>query len=628
MHNYSHRSPTFILLLMLAVAGCPMPLCRSLPPVDVTENNTAPQSTIGLDPLSKVGTFGDTVHWAEPIGADALCCVTQSRLYLCTREDVSEVIDSILLPYRLPRMFVHYKGHIYIAQQEDQALAIFDVSDGKIRRVGTLPVQLDAHVNIARDGDRLFVPDVGTKQLRVYSLAAPANPRELSHCPLPENRHPTSVRIVNDRAYVLGHDYLAVCDIRKRGPGSLLGYFDIEKDVSVGALVVKPPYAYVIAGHELRVFDVSDPDNIAQLSKADGRWHSHAAIRKNGFMAFSDNGHDFYSLANPRAPIRIRGPKIAGGRFRLAGESQDFFVDADGRAEPTEQFPVMLPFVGDAKEVWRFRVGDGFACAIASDFKVFDLSDPTQPRLCGELARVPYSARTQTALVGTRLYLPAKIIDCADPANPTMLGDLPGGDGLAVAGNIVWLAKDKTLQAYDVSDPTAIEKNIASREFPEKIVRIAVHDDILIVGSQSCNLWAFRIGKDLSLTELCDLFIGHGSSAILLDLVLEGDRLYAAINGAGVVAVDISDPAKLRVHSLFDTSQFAEGIAVRNGIAIVADGSGGTLVVDLRPKGYGKLVASYPTADWTYDVDNLGEYIYSCERDGGIGIFTADAFRQ
>jgi hypothetical protein len=146
--------------------------------------------------------------------------------------------------------------------------------------------------------------------------------------------------------------------------------------------------------------------------------------------------------------------------------------------------------------------------------------------------------------------------------------------------------------------------------------------------SQSCNLWAFRIEKDLSLTELCDLFIGHGSSAILLDLVLSGDRLYAAINGAGVVAVDISDPAKLRVHSLFDTSQFAEGIAVRNSIAIVADGSGGTLVVELRPKGYGKLVASYPTADWTYDDDNLGEYIYSCERDGGIEIFTADAFRQ
>jgi len=56
----------------------------------------------------------------------------------------------------------------------------------------------------------------------------------------------------------------------------------------------------------------------------------------------------------------------------------------------------------------------------------------------------------------------------------------------------------------------------------------------------------------------------------------------------------------------------------------VADGSGGTLIIDMGKKGYEKKIASYPTTDCTRAIAVSDNYVYSCDSDSGIMIFRSD----
>jgi len=67
------------------------------------------------------------------------------------------------------------------------------------------------------------------------------------------------------------------------------------------------------------------------------------------------------------------------------------------------------------------------------------------------------------------------------------------------------------------------------------------------------------------------------------DVTLDRDIAYVAIDEAGVMLVDVSDPSNLRVLATTDTPGAASGAAIDASLAFVADGEAGLTIIDVRP---------------------------------------------
>jgi len=104
---------------------------------------------------------------------------------------------------------------------------------------------------------------------------------------------------------------------------------------------------------------------------------------------------------------------------------------------------------------------------------------------------------------------------------------------------------------------------------------------------------------------------------ILLDFYCEDNLLYTALNTEGIASIDISNPHDLQIYSRFNTSQCSEKLFVANTFAYVADGSGGTLIIDMT-RGFERQIASYQTTGWARSLAVSGNYVFSCESDNGI----------
>jgi hypothetical protein len=160
--------------------------------------------------------------------------------------------------------------------------------------------------------------------------------------------------------------------------------------------------------------------------------------------------------------------------------------------------------------------------------------------------------------------------------------------------------------------------------FEEKLNKIFVHNGIIYLGFLEGKLRSCKLELDLTLTALDEIELAATERGLIMDFCVENDFLYVALNGDGIASVDIEDPYNMQVYARFNTSQYSEQIDVFNAYAYVADGSGGTLVVDMLTKGFEKKVASYPSTDWTWAIAIAGSYVYTCESDNGIAIFVSN----
>ena len=585
-----------------------------------------------LSPLYKLAAFGDVTHFAVPLDDEFLCGVTHSRLKTFRRANITDVACSHWTPSRIGRSFEHYKGHVYLPQCQ-AGVDIFDVSDPRaIRLVGNLAAQVAAYGQLAIIGDKLLVPDTRDMSLRVFSLADPGHPREVVHYVTPPTAAlpggllaPTKLTVVGRTLYALGMGGLAVFDIGDLERIELLGSIAIRSQISLGALVVRPPHAYVFAGHEIRVFDVSDPAAIRQVGVPQPRtWCSDAVLRGKTFTGYGSNGIFQYSLADPLKP-HPEGSfhnRIAG--FFIPGKDHDFLVNDAGKAAPMDPAQkVSLRSDRFALSPDNIVVEGRFAYVSAGSLNVLDISNPRQPKPLSTL-QVPTVSRSTMFLEGTTLYSTWAIVDVSDPKAPRLLSRLQGGSGIARrADGTLFTGGEKGLTIWDAKD-TANPKVLKTVPFDEPIYRLFVRGDVLYIGFKSATLAAYRIGDDLTLTPLSRLPLRRTEMGVILDLRADNRFLYVALNRDGVAAIELKDPANLALHSHFQTDQFAEQVRGVGGFAYVADGSGGIVIVDLLEKGPGRLVGSYPTADWARALDISGPYVYLCESHAGLSIFASD----
>jgi len=176
--------------------------------------------------------------------------------------------------------------------------------------------------------------------LIIYSLANTEAPREICRYPLPEDLPcGSSVSVTADKIYVLYSKGLAVLDAADLKSPQLLGSIEIKSEGGLKGLVVKGSYAYLYAGDELRVFDISIPEAIEQKSAVKANWCYHAALRGNYFMGFGGNGVFIYGLSDPLRPKLARKHcNNIPGCF-LVGKEQDYLVNDTAKANRVTGLP-------------------------------------------------------------------------------------------------------------------------------------------------------------------------------------------------------------------------------------------------------------------------------------------------
>jgi hypothetical protein len=577
--------------------------------------------------LSPVGAFGDTTQYVVSISDDMLCGVSQGRLKTFSKNNVEDVISSYWLPYRNPRIFEYYQGYVYLVQGPD-GIWIFDVSNPKeIHLAGILDIAVASNARIEITGNKLFLVNTWPSSLVILSLENPEEPREKSRCRLPEEVGTgLSVRVVDDRIYVLCSDGLVIFDARDLRTLEILGKIEIESQISLGALVVKGDYAYVYAGHEIRVFDISKAGSIEFEAAMDATWCSHAVLRENHFIGFGMNGLYIYDISSPLSPELVREYHNQMPGDFLIGVSYDYVVNDDGKAEPLKG---LLYFSGIRS---RFGFGatnivirEEYAYVLGSGrLWILDISLPWAPKHVADISINP-SVRNTVIIDGDYLYIPRQIIDISQVSEPFVIKTLDNdfNTDVAIKDNYLLIVKREGLKIFDIQIPS--EANlIRTISFEDELNKVFVRDGIIYLGFLEGKLCSCILENDLTLTNLDRIELAATEWRFIMDFCLENDLLYVALCDDGIASVDIEDPYNMQVYARFNTSQFSEQIEVFNSYAYVADGSGGIVVIDMLTKGLEKEIASYPTTDGTRAIAISGGYVYTCEGDNGVAIFASD----
>ncbi len=144
---------------------------------------------------------------------------------------------------------------------------------------------------------------------------------------------------------------------------------------------------------------------------------------------------------------------------------------------------------------------------------------------------------------------------------------------------------------------------------------------VIFLGLKTGAVRSCSLNESFGLVTLDEVQLGSTDMGIVMDMSLEGDLLYVALNGDGIASVDISDPEDMKAYASFNTSQFSEQVFAVNGYAYVADGSGGTCIIDMSKRGYEKIIASHPTTDWSNSLCVTGNFVYPTQSDNGFAIY-------
>jgi hypothetical protein len=152
------------------------------------------------------------------------------------------------------------------------------------------------------------------------------------------------------------------------------------------------------------------------------------------------------------------------------------------------------------------------------------------------------------------------------------------------------------------------EENFTSRQYCDTLNTKALWDTI----SGELKLPPFEL-------ILAGSYDTPGGSA---DLALAGDMAFVADAAAGLVIVDISNPASPSLLGSYDTPGSAQGLWIDGDWAYVCDDGPGLLIIDISNGAAPSLVGSYNTGGRAFGVEVAGGYAYVA--DGAEGLKVVD----
>jgi hypothetical protein len=408
-------------------------------------------------------------------------------------------------------------------------------------------------------------------------------------------------------------------------------------DMSTEDLVVKGDFAYLIKAYKLYVVDISNPIQPVKLNSINlSAEQKSLAIYGDLLFAYSDGLYDdrglnFVDISNPDEPVEFKylGHQnvieqlgaTASALFVVDHEKQLYRIDMR-----TPENPVFepQPWYADSIAGCWVRNDVGYFTDVEDSLRIYDLSDPFQPILVhtmhsGQFLRQPL-------FYGERAYISGfqgmEVFDFSDPFYPVKEGgvSIPGYftsptivDNWLVISKVIY---EEKLSFFDLSFPT--QPTLAGRLSPfGRNNGIVVKGDSVLLANDLGGLRILHMSDD-SAVELAAV---HPRGRIQA-LALQDEYVYLAVDGEGMIVVDLSDWAHPSIVGSYhpDNNGNVKDIVVHEDIACLIGGAYGVKVIDVSSKDDPVEIAALPV-DWKaqsgFIADNL---LYVCRSNSGIQV--------
>ena len=503
---------------------------------------------------------------ALALDGDTLCVVDRHNLYVldATTPSLPSLLGRIHIGSFAEAVGVAVLGnHAYVAN-EVEGLAIVDIS---IPAVPELAGRFDTADNV-RDvavlGKRAYLANA--MGLQIVDVTDPDKPLRLGGRATPGIA--TAVAVTIRHAYVAdGLGGLQIVDIANSSLPAIMGEFAIpglSEWVSFA-----DDHAFVSNGSALHVVDVATPEEPAGAGSYASSLEAASSVGLAGSIAYVTSG--------------------AGGLYTI-----DVM---------TATAPVVLGNVRGVEDA-AFVAHQGAVAYVAASFEglwVVDVSDPATPMGRGMWPVAGEAESVGVAVEGNLAYLAnqpdwdsdelagggLRIIDCADPDNPAEIGFYEAHEqawAVAASGGYAYLGVSYYdelegeavggLSIIDISDPTAPDE-VAFLPLPDEARALALRGSLILVGTPSSSHVV-----DVSNPTAPRLRGASGAPAY----GIAADADYAYLASFDLTVLDLSDPdAPLEMGHVVTPGR-AAGVAAGGGFAIVADGAGGIVIVEVpRP---------------------------------------------
>ncbi len=364
--------------------------------------------------------------------------------------------------------------------------------------------------------------------------------------------------------------------------------------------------------------------NLAIMGSAFWSGVSDADVVGNLAYCSFANGLVILDVADPENPIHVSTTPLSGqGRnisveglyaYVASGVSGLHVLDISEPAAP--QLVTTLPMEGDAR---RLRIQDSLVfIATVEKFYIVNIADPASPQILATVD-AEYGV-TGLDVNDTLLYVADflfKVFDISDPTEPVQVNDgapFFWAREVCIVDTIAYVSWWEWIDVLDVSDPTAPEFVTEWWDWPD-IRSIISFDNYVIVANHNFGVFIHDVG-DLPTV----IFSGHvavydaQACYVFADTLLLVTSLFEGVQVADIHPIDGSD---LDVIGVYEVHSAITRLDVVDCTAFVV--SDAKLVcVDLTEPEDIALLAEYDSHGWIHDVVISGELAYVSDADSGL----------
>jgi hypothetical protein len=266
--------------------------------------------------------------------------------------------------------------------------------------------------------------------------------------------------------------------------------------------------------------------------------------------------------------------------------------------------------------------------------RVVDISDPTAPREIG-IAYHPSGYPQSLVIVNELIYVAAGtegilIFDLSDPAQPVLRGQVATRGfsyGLVVRDGVAAVADGPAgLRLVDVSVPES-PLEIGAAATAGLAYDVVIRDNLAYVSDPLSGVHTFDLSQGGAPIERHRV----GTPGSPAGLWLQDDKLLIADGPAGLTIVDLSQPAAPRVvgNAVPPSGAQTTAVTAADGVAYLSDFFQGLVMFDIsRPATPNSVVAEFALPADAKDAVLVGDLLYVAAGEAGLFVYDATDRRQ
>ena len=258
-------------------------------------------------------------------------------------------------------------------------------------------------------------------------------------------------------------------------------------------------------------------------------------------------------------------------------------------SDPTNPIKVTNSLDGGFPNDVTVRDNIAYVADFTDGLEIINISDPSNPVIIASYQPYNDMYTTDVKLVGDFVYVGDSHhglfkLNITDPSNPISVGSIPyySCPSLDVSSDILITVNHQDLQSgLEIYDPQDLHRLGTYTPSDADFINPVIYQDLVFAVNHHLNTGEVQI-INISDPSNPILESQYKGDSIAQQCFVDEDILYVACSEAGVVILDISNPAQpKKIGSYSDNSGAAFDVLVKNDIAYVADARDGLEIIRL-----------------------------------------------